>query len=73
MVGKEGEEPEEEEEEEEELLSREPLLPAAAQRVCVLHPEVRGRAGRKVHDTGQRKGAGWEETGCLGVGSGGEV
>nr|XP_048280681.1 putative GTP-binding protein 6 isoform X2 [Myodes glareolus] len=52
VVREDGEEPEEEEEEEEEeLLSREPLLPAAAQRVCVLHPDVRGRAGRKAHDT----------------------
>ncbi|XP_049978167.1 putative GTP-binding protein 6 [Alexandromys fortis] len=49
VVGEDAEEPEEEEEEE--LLSREPLLPAAAQRVCVLHPDVRGRAGRKAHDT----------------------
>ncbi|XP_041519383.1 putative GTP-binding protein 6 isoform X2 [Microtus oregoni] len=47
VVGEDAEEPEEEEE----LLSREPLLPAAAQRVCVLHPDVRGRAGRKAHDT----------------------
>uniref|UniRef100_A0A8C2MV83 Putative GTP-binding protein 6 n=1 Tax=Cricetulus griseus TaxID=10029 RepID=A0A8C2MV83_CRIGR len=36
----EGEEPEEEEEE---LLSAEPLLPTASQRVCVLHPDVKGR------------------------------
>ncbi|KAH0505724.1 GTP-binding protein, chloroplastic [Microtus ochrogaster] len=49
VVGEDAEEPEEEEEEE--LLSGEPLLPAAAQRVCVLHPDVRGRAGRKAHDT----------------------
>ncbi|CAO2593180.1 Putative GTP-binding protein 6 [Lemmus lemmus] len=50
MVGKD-EEPEEEEEEE--LLSREPLLPAAAQRVCVLHPDVRGPARRKAQDTAE--------------------
>lgn len=45
----EGEEPEEEEEE---LLSAEPLLPTASQRVCVLHPDVKGRAGRTPRNTG---------------------
>ncbi|XP_040602993.1 putative GTP-binding protein 6 isoform X1 [Mesocricetus auratus] len=35
-----------EEPEEEELLSAEPLLPTASQRVCVLHPDVKGRPGR---------------------------
>ncbi|XP_051047945.1 LOW QUALITY PROTEIN: putative GTP-binding protein 6 [Phodopus roborovskii] len=42
----EGEEPEEEE-----LLSAEPLLPTASQRVCVLHPDVKGRAGRTPRHT----------------------
>ncbi|XP_077002165.1 putative GTP-binding protein 6 [Tamandua tetradactyla] len=35
---------EEEEDEEEELLPREPLLPGGSQRVCVVHPEVKGGA-----------------------------
>ncbi|XP_036167042.1 putative GTP-binding protein 6 isoform X1 [Myotis myotis] len=35
-------EDEEEEEEEEELLRREPLLPSGTQRVCLVHPEIKG-------------------------------
>ncbi|CAK6431693.1 unnamed protein product [Pipistrellus nathusii] len=35
------EEEEDEEEEEEELLRREPLLPSGAQRVCLVHPEIK--------------------------------
>ncbi|XP_051000020.1 putative GTP-binding protein 6 [Acomys russatus] len=41
-------------EEEEELLSDEPpLLPVAAQRVCILHPDVRGPAGRTPRPTAE--------------------
>ncbi|XP_054576142.1 putative GTP-binding protein 6 isoform X2 [Eptesicus fuscus] len=38
----EGPEDAEEEEEEEELLRREPLLPSGTQRVCLVHPEIKG-------------------------------
>lgn len=43
-AGEAEEEPEdaEEEEEEEELLRREPLLPSGTQRVCLVHPEIKG-------------------------------
>ncbi|XP_036098125.1 putative GTP-binding protein 6 [Molossus molossus] len=42
----EGPEDAEAEAEEEELLRREPLLPAGAQRVCLVHPEVKWGPGR---------------------------
>ncbi|XP_054441017.1 putative GTP-binding protein 6 [Pteronotus mesoamericanus] len=49
-AGRAGEEEEPEdaeaEEEEEELLRSEPLLPAGAQRVCVVHPEVKWGPGK---------------------------
>ncbi|XP_073920299.1 putative GTP-binding protein 6 isoform X2 [Castor canadensis] len=41
------EDPHNEEEEEEELLCRDPLLPAGTQRVCLVHPEVKGEAGKQ--------------------------
>ncbi|KAM5290586.1 putative GTP-binding protein 6 [Glossophaga mutica] len=40
------EDAENEEEEEEELLRSEPLLPAGAQRVCLVHPEVKWGPGK---------------------------
>ncbi|XP_019486558.1 PREDICTED: putative GTP-binding protein 6 [Hipposideros armiger] len=40
------EEPEDAEEEEEELLRSEPVLPAGAQRVCLVHPEVKWGPGK---------------------------
>lgn len=43
---------EDEEEEEDELLRAPPLLPLDAQRVCVLHPDVRRPAGKKPRNTG---------------------
>lgn len=49
---------EDEEEDEEELLRAPPLLPFDAQRVCVLHPDVRRPAGKKSRSTGK----GWGES-----------
>lgn len=49
-----GEDPrEDEEKEEDELLRAPPLLPLDAQRVCVLHPDVRRQAGKKRRSTGK--------------------
>lgn len=42
-----------EDEEEEELLRVPPLLPFDAQRVCVLHPDVRRPAGKTPRSTGR--------------------
>lgn len=49
-----GGEEEAEEAEEEELLRRDPLLPAGAQRVCLLHPDVKWGPGKPQGTRGDR-------------------
>lgn len=51
------------EEEEEDLLDAEPPLPllSSAHRVCVLHPDVKGPAGRTLRSTGRARPGGSRE------------
>lgn len=62
------EEPEdaEEDEDEEELLRTDPLLPAGAQRVCLVHPEVKWGRGKPQGTRGDQ-----ERWGQAGAGAGG--
>lgn len=53
---------EQEEEDVEELLRREPLLPAGAQRVCLVHPEVKWGPGQPLQTRGDSRR-------CLGGGA----
>lgn len=57
------EDPREDEEEEDELLRVPPLLPFDAQRVCVLHPDVKRRAGKTPRSTGNRYGESGDRVG----------
>lgn len=71
--GRAGEDEEEEQQEQEEgqeqLLQREPLLPVGAQRVCVVHPEIKWGPSRPPLTRGDS--APPEGTGTRGGGAGG--